>query len=173
MISRKSVHLAELRITLSDHLHVIRKNHFEVPVLWPVEFRQNIASRFVRIRIRPNGFHLVDPISWHHNITWMQRGIHRTSDPGKDDRIKWKTVDCHLGRQCGIDHTHPRQKKAEMLAVKIDQAYARSIYFLDLTFSSFRDDSLFCSRQFAIECRDDADAVELCRGAAKGQKRTD
>src|SRR5258705_13570123 len=116
---------------------------------------------------------LVDPISGHYDITWMERRIHRTGDPGKDDRIKLKMVDCHLGRQCGIDHTHPRQKKVEMLAVKIDQANARSIYFLDLTFGSFRDDCLFYCRQFGIECRDDADAVELCRGAAKGQKRTD
>src|SRR5260221_14060363 len=52
-------------------------------------------------------------------------------------------VDCHLGRQCGIDHTHPRQKKVEMLAVKIHQANARSIYFLDFVFGFFRADCWF------------------------------
>jgi hypothetical protein len=38
----------------------------------------------------------------------MERRIHRTGDPGKDDRINLKMVDCHLGCQCGIDHTYHR-----------------------------------------------------------------
>src|SRR5258708_12574787 len=109
---------AELRITLSHHLHVIRKNHFEVPVLWPVEFWQNIASRFGRIRIRPNGFHLVDPISWHHNITWRERRIHRTADPAKVDRIKLKMAASHLGLQSTFDHPLPRHKHIHTLTLR-------------------------------------------------------
>src|SRR5258708_4279674 len=173
MISRKSVHLAAPRITLSDHAHVIRKNHFEVPILWPVEFWQNIAPRFVQIRIQPIGFDLVDPISRHHDITGMECRIHRAGDSGKDDRLKLKMVDCHLGRQCGIDHAHPGQKKVEMLAVKIDQAKTGSIYFLDFSFGCLRNDCLFYCHQFGIECGDDADAFELGRGAALGPKGTD
>src|SRR4030088_760435 len=68
-------------------------------------------------------------------------------------------------------HTHARQKKIEILAVKIDQPKTRSIYLLDLAFGVLGDDRLFHGLQFGIECRDNADALRLGgKGTFKAKK---
>jgi hypothetical protein len=114
----------------------------------------------------------MNPVGRYHNIPRLEFGIHGTRDSGKDDRIKLEMVDCHLGRQRRIDHAHTRQKKIEMLAVKIDQSNAGSVYFLDFVSGVLWDDRFLDRLQFRLERRNDADPLQLCREANFGPEET-